>query len=85
MRVWSRRVAIAAGFLLLLASALPYFLAGLVVDSGMVPVVWVVWSLVFLLALGWRRRPILVLVTPLIAVALLVVMIVVAGLIFGNG
>lgn len=69
----------------MLASALPYFLAGLVVDSAMVPVVWIVWSLVFLLALAWRRRPVLVLVTPLIAVALLVVMIVVAGLIFGDG
>lgn len=84
MRPWARRAGAGLGFALLIASGLLYFLAGLAVHSSMVPILWIGWSMIFVMALVWRRRPLLVLMTPVVAVTLLVVVIIVAGLLFGR-
>lgn len=84
MRTWIRRSGAALGFVLLVGSALLYFLAGLVLHSSMILALWTGWAVIFGLSLVWRRRPILVLLCPVIAIVFLTVVIIVSGLIFGR-
>lgn len=85
MKPWARRLSGGVAILLLVASALVYFLAGLVVPSGIVPFLWLLWAVVASAAMIWRRRPLLLLATPVIAVAILFIVIVVSGHVFGRG